>query len=103
MQLYKKILRGEIEIPDYFSSDLTDLIRKLLELRSNNRYGCLETGTKDIKNHKWFSSIDWIAIGEKRLQAPFIPKDDEDYYEQYDEKPLTSAETDLYPTEFDSF
>jgi protein kinase A len=103
MQIYTKILRGRFEIPDYFSFDLTDILRKFLETRPTQRYGCLENGSKDIKNHKWFSSIDWIAIGEKRRQAPFIPKDDEDYYEQYDEKPLTSVETVLYPTEFDNF
>jgi protein kinase A len=103
MQSYVNIMRGTYEIPSSFSSDLTDLISKFLELRPNKRYGCLENGTKDIKNHKWFSSIDWIAIGEKRLQAPFIPKDNENHYQQYDEKPLTFAETVLYPTEFDSF
>jgi protein kinase A len=90
-------------MPDYLSSDLTDLVCKLLEVRPTKRYGCLKNGTHDIKNHKWFSSIDWIAIGEKRRPAPFIPKDGEDNYIQYDETPLISAETVLYPTVFDSF
>jgi serine/threonine protein kinase len=103
MQIYKNILRGEVEFPSYLSSDLIDLITKLLEVRAANRYGCLKNGTKDIKSHRWYSSIDWVAINEKRLEAPFIPKDDEDYYEQYDEKPLTSVSTALYSTEFDSF
>ncbi|CAF1190592.1 unnamed protein product [Adineta steineri] len=82
MQTYTKIRAGRFDIPRYFSSDLKDLIRKLLEHHSANRYGCLEGGTADIKNHIWFSSIDWIALGEKRLEAPFIPNDFESYCER---------------------
>ena len=103
MKTCKKIIGGIFEIPDYLSSDVADLIRKFLELRPANRYGCLKNGTKDIKSHQWFSSIDWIALGEKRLPAPFVPKDSENYYDQYDEEPLKSADTALYSTEFDSF
>ncbi len=103
MQTYKKILDGKFDIPENFSSDLTDLVGKLLENSPIERYGCLKSGTKDIKNHIWISSIDWVAVSEKRLQAPFIPKDDEHYYEKYDEEPLTFSETDLYTTEFAEF
>jgi hypothetical protein len=103
MQIYTNIIKGKVEFPSYLSSDLIDLISKFLECRPVDRYGCLKNGTKDIKSHKWFSSIDWIAISEKRLKAPFIPKDDEDYYQQYDEKPLTSVDTTVYAAEFDEF
>ena len=67
------------------------------------RYGNLKNGTKDIKYHKWFISTNWIAIFEKRVRAPYIPKADKDHYEKYDEKPMTHAPNELYPAEFDSF
>lgn len=103
MQSYVKIIGGTFQVPDYLSSDASDLIRKFLELRPANRYGCLKNGTKDIKSHQWFSSIDWTALGEKRLPAPFVPNDNETFYDQYDEEPLKSAETALYSIEFESF
>ncbi|CAF0930646.1 unnamed protein product [Adineta steineri] len=100
---YKKTLIGKFEIPDHFSFDLTDLVSKLLEVHPTKRYGCLKDGTKDIKNHNWFASIDWIAIHEKRLQAPFIPQPGVEYYKNYKEISSTSSETIMYSTEFDSF
>lgn len=103
MELYEKIVAGTFKIPCGLSSAVSDLIKKFLKVNPLERYGCLIGGTKDIKNHKWFSSIDWIALGEKRLPAPFVPKDNEDYYEKYDEQPLKSCETAQCLTEFDRF
>ncbi|NJS14001.1 MAG: hypothetical protein HC788_04535 [Sphingopyxis sp.] len=58
---------------------------------------------KDIKYHKWFTPINWIAVYEKRIRAPHIPKADKDHYEKYDEKPIHNASTDLFVAEFESF
>ncbi|CAF0971197.1 unnamed protein product, partial [Didymodactylos carnosus] len=103
MQIYVKILKGSIQFPAHFCSNLINLLPKLLQIRPAERYGNLENGMKDIKNHQWFSSINWIDIFEKRVKAPYIPKVGEDHYEKYDEQPLTTAEAELYSTEFDSF
>ncbi|CAF1198050.1 unnamed protein product [Rotaria sordida] len=103
MKVYTNILRGTFNTPQHFSSDLTDLIHKLLQSRPANRYGNLQNGVNDIKNHKWFSSMDWVSLFKKRIKAPYIPEADKEHYETYDEKQLTHAETELYPTEFENF
>ena len=38
------------------------------------RYGNLKNGVDDIKTHKWFSSTDWIAIYQRKVEPPFVPK-----------------------------
>ena len=103
MQIFKMILRGEYAAPTHFSADLLDLISKLLEARPAQRYGLLDNGINDIKNHAWFSPIDWIAIFEKRVPAPYVPASNIDHYETYDEQPLTVSDEVLYETEFEGF
>jgi serine/threonine protein kinase len=103
IQIYEKIVQGKYKCPSHFSSDLKDLLKNLLQLDLTKRYGNLKNGTKDIKYHKWFGSTHWIAIFEKRVKAPYVPKPDKDHYDKYDEKPLTHAANELFPSEFDSF
>ncbi|CAF3408642.1 unnamed protein product [Rotaria socialis] len=102
-RIFKKILQGSFNIPGYFASDIRDLLSKLLQTRPLRRYGNLQNGVDDIKNHPWFSSINWESLLKKRIKAPYIPEPDKDHYETYEEKKLIHAETELYPTEFDSF
>ena len=103
MRIYKKVLQGAFDIPEHFSPDIRDLLHKLLQTRPVQRYGNLQNGADDIKNHSWFSSINWESLLKKRIKAPFIPEPDKDHYETYEEKDLIHAETELYSTEFDSF
>ncbi len=103
IQIYEKIVQGKFKFPSHFSSDLKDLVRNLLQADLTKRYGNLKNGTKDIKYHKWFTAINWIALFEKRVKAPHVPKPDKDHYEKYDEKPMTHSASELYPAEFDSF
>ena len=38
------------------------------------RYGCLKNGSNDIKNHRWFKSLDWYKLSQKKIPAPFLPQ-----------------------------
>lgn len=40
----------------------------------NLRLGSGQLEADEIKNHPWFSRIDWDAILNKRIRPPFIPK-----------------------------
>lgn len=31
-------------------------------------------GAEEIKRHRWFSRIDWKALEQKKLPAPFKPR-----------------------------
>jgi len=50
-----------------FSQDLQDLVLKLLEFEADNRIGIHE-----IKNHKWFSDINWLDFESKIEPGPFL-------------------------------
>ena len=59
-----------------FNPDCRDLVKKLLSRDVQARLGNLKNGTDDIKNHKWFSKIDWRAYNKREIAAPFVPKID---------------------------
>jgi protein kinase A len=64
----------QVRFPSHFSSDLKDLLRNLLQVDLTKRFGNLKNGVDDIKIHKWFSSTDWIAVYQRKVEPPFVPK-----------------------------
>lgn len=50
--LYDKIVEGKFRIPNFFSPDLSDLVKNLLQNDLTKRYGNLKNGVNDIKQHK---------------------------------------------------
>lgn len=39
----------------------------------SKRLGMLKNGADDVKQHKWFTKIDWKALLSKQIQMPFKP------------------------------
>ncbi|XP_050715594.1 cAMP-dependent protein kinase catalytic subunit 1 isoform X5 [Eriocheir sinensis] len=109
IQIYEKIVSGKVRFPGHFSSDLKDLLRNLLQVDLTKRYGNLKNGVNDIKNHKWFASTDWIAVYQRKIAAPLVPKlksrGDTTQFPQYEEAKsiFRSSPDDLYTKEFREF
>lgn len=74
IQIYEKIVSGRVKYPTYFSDSLKDLLRNLLQIDLTKRYGNLKNGVNDIKKHLWFVNLDWLAVYQKKIKAPLIPK-----------------------------
>lgn len=49
-------------------------MKKLLAREVQTRLGNLKGGVDDIKQHKWFQSIDFDALVKKSIKAPWVPK-----------------------------
>uniref|UniRef100_A0A8R1XMH9 cAMP-dependent protein kinase catalytic subunit n=2 Tax=Onchocerca volvulus TaxID=6282 RepID=A0A8R1XMH9_ONCVO len=107
IQIYEKIVSGKVKFPSFFSNELKDLLKNLLQVDLTKRYGNLKNGVADIKNHKWFSSTDWIAIYQKKIDAPFLPKyrsaGDASNFDDYEEEPLRISNTEKCAKEFADF
>jgi len=107
MQMYEKIVAGEVKFPEHFSPQLKDLCRCLLQVDVTKRYGALKNGTLDVKNHKFFASVDYIATYQKRLPPPFIPDTsgdgDASNFDKQKEPPLDKSSKCLYEEEFKDF
>lgn len=107
IQIYEKIVSGKVRFPSHFTADLKDLLRNLLQVDLTKRYGNLKNGVGDIRNHKWFSSTDWIAIYQRKVEAPFIPKTkgkgDPSNFDDYEEETLHISKTEKCAKEFADF
>ncbi|XP_055887289.1 cAMP-dependent protein kinase catalytic subunit alpha isoform X2 [Biomphalaria glabrata] len=107
IQIYEKIVSGKVRFPSHFSSDLKDLLRNLLQVDLTKRFGNLKNGVNDIKGHKWFSTTDWIAIYQRKVEAPFVPKTkgagDTGNFDDYEEEPLRISSTEKCAKEFADF
>lgn len=77
MDVYKQIVSGHVDIPSNFSSTLSDLIRKLLNVSKSKRLGRTMGGAGAVMQHRWYSDYDFDAHLEKRLTAPLKPKTQE--------------------------
>ncbi|GMH60864.1 hypothetical protein TrRE_jg5432, partial [Triparma retinervis] len=57
--------------PEYFSRSATSLIGGLLEVDEKKRLGA--TGIENIKEHKFFKTIDWDKLMQKHVIPPVVP------------------------------
>lgn len=106
--MYVNIRKGTFAMPDRFSPELSDICRKLIERNVNRRLGCLKRGSNDVKEHRWFNSIEWFKIFKQTVNAPYIPKakDPLDLISKRSklkEEPLKITKTDQYTKEFNDF
>ncbi|KAL4475194.1 hypothetical protein ABPG72_018851 [Tetrahymena utriculariae] len=53
------------------SNNFKDIVNKLLKKNQNERLGT--ASVEEIKNHPWFDKIDWVALSNQTIPAPFIP------------------------------
>mmetsp|Transcript_1130 Transcript_1130/g.1140 ORF Transcript_1130/g.1140 Transcript_1130/m.1140 type:complete len:130 (+) Transcript_1130:711-1100(+) len=69
-ELYKMILNTPVRMKSKFSAQVTDLLRKLIEIEVSLRL----SNVKEIKRHPFFQGIDWDELSKKGIPAPFKPK-----------------------------
>lgn len=74
MEIYEKILSGNVSIPSHFSKGLSDIVKKLLRTYQSKRLGRTKGGTAAVMKHKWFSGFDWDALMNKTMHVPIKPK-----------------------------
>jgi len=68
---YRKIIAGELQFggedsdsgdPEDFSADAQDLITQMLSKEPSQRLGCGKRGARDVKEHPFFATMDWVRI-----------------------------------------
>ncbi|XDT20143.1 Serine/Threonine protein kinases active-site signature [Nakaseomyces glabratus] len=93
MKTYEKILHGKVVYPQFFNSDVIDLLSKLLTADLTRRIGNLQKGAQDIKSHPWFAEVVWEKLLAKDIETPYEPPitagvGDTSLFDQYPEEQL---------------
>ncbi|XP_007552925.1 cGMP-dependent protein kinase 2 [Poecilia formosa] len=71
-KIYSKILDGELKFPPYLSEAAKSIISKLCRPRPGQRLGNTKNGIKDVRHHRWYSSMNWHKLRMAQLDAPTI-------------------------------
>lgn len=107
MRIYEKIVANKYKMPPFFSSELKDLIKNILQVDLTRRFGNLKNGVEDIKEHKWFRQINWMAVLNRKVSAPYTPKykqpGDTTNFESSTFEPLRVMKENRYVEEFADF
>jgi hypothetical protein len=75
--LFEKIRNADsLPLPQHFSREAQDLIRKLLTIDPSRRLGSSIHGALDIKLHEWFADISWTEMEMRDMLGPIVPKID---------------------------
>jgi len=67
----KQVQIKRSELPDGWSLEAADFINKCLQRKPGNRLGL--NGPAEVKTHIWLRDVDWQALLEKKVDAPFKP------------------------------
>ena len=72
VELFDKIKFINPNIPTYVSPKLRNLLEGLFQKKPEVRLGT-KNGAAEIKQHPWFDTMNWTALLDRKLKAPFIP------------------------------
>ena len=67
--MYKNISENRLMFPEFFSEELKDLLRRMLDKNPQNRIG-ISNDKNDLKNHEFFRDINWDDIMKKKVNPP---------------------------------
>ncbi|KAJ8356693.1 hypothetical protein SKAU_G00194870 [Synaphobranchus kaupii] len=71
-KIYAKILDGVMKFPPYMGEGAKSLISKLCRPRPGQRLGNTKNGIKDVRHHRWFSSVNWHKLRVGQVEAPTL-------------------------------
>ncbi|KAI9999158.1 hypothetical protein PInf_003976 [Phytophthora infestans] len=74
MQICRNIVKEKVDFPSSVSSSCRDILSKLLERDPTKRLGMTHGGARAIRTHAWFAKVDWDAMLQKKVNAPYKPK-----------------------------
>jgi protein kinase A len=61
-EIFKMVTSEKIKFPRDFDKDAKSLIKHLTAHDLSLRLGNLKGGIEDVKNHRFFKSIDWVEL-----------------------------------------
>ena len=85
-EIKEKLLARQVqvklnEIPQGWSVESADFINRLLQRKPANRLGL--QGATEVKEHPWFKYYPWKDLYLGKLQAPFVPRGNENFDFKY--------------------
>lgn len=73
-EISRRILKTQPPLPNDLSSEVRDLISRLLVKDPRQRLGGGPRDALEIKEHVFFKKLNWDDLAQKKVPAPFVPR-----------------------------
>lgn len=75
MKIYARVLKGinHVSFPAKCQGAVGDLVKALLKTDPADRLAMRPGGSKNIKDHKWYSGFNWELFALCKLPPPYVP------------------------------
>jgi protein kinase A len=97
--IYEKALQSEPEYPTHFTKNARGIISRLLSKDKTRRLGAGGNGAEDVKDHRWFGSVDFDMVLGRQYKAPFLPNvrgsSDVSMFREYPEGEISTDGSEL--------
>ena len=80
--LSKQVIIKKEEIEEEISDQSIDFINRCLKRKESERLGFFN-GVKELKEHPWFDGFNWNELFNKKIIAPFIPKNERNFNKKF--------------------
>ena len=77
----KQVVIHRKDIKNGWGVEAADFINRLLQRKPGKRLGA--HGATEVKNHIWFKNYNWNDLYNKKLIAPFIPSNEDNFDYKY--------------------
>jgi len=103
MEGYRKIIKCRVPWPANFSANAKAFMDQLIVVDPSRRLGCLKSGPAGVKEHMWFSDVNWRALESKNVPVPHVPKVknqlDDSNFDEYEDEGLENYPDSNFPKE----
>ena len=82
-QIDPEVFEEKLQFKENMNPLLVDLISQLLSVNPKKRIGYGDSDAKKIKEHQYFSDVDWNKYLNKEIEPPFVPKLNGDFDLRY--------------------
>ena len=72
-ELFERIKFCSLKYPYSISPQVKSLLEGLFQKNPEKRLGFGADDAKPIKEHPWFSNVNWSALINKEIKPPFVP------------------------------
>merc|ERR1712128_108075 len=77
----ERVLKSKLQLGKYLTPNAKDILRKLLNKQADLRLGFGPEDARAIKEHRFFSGVDFDAVLQRKTKPPFLPalKSEDDF------------------------
>lgn len=71
--MFEKIMKADLTFPPFMSENAKSILSRLLVRDPKMRLGSCERDADELKEHPFFSDIDWVGLLAGRIPSPWTP------------------------------